>query len=208
LPDPDIRAVFFDFGGVILKTFDGVDHVAIEDRFKLEPKSLRLMVYRDSRYMDFQVGKCTYDEWVTSIRTAMDAQIPDRAADVIKAYFEADHALNPDMVDLVRRLHGRYKLGIISNTVPGMEDRLVERIPDLIQMFDVLVGSGDAGMAKPDHAIFHHAMKLAGVQPQESVFTDDYNKHAEAAREVGMHAFHFTGYAQFVEDLRSIGVAA
>jgi putative hydrolase of the HAD superfamily len=208
LPDPDIGAIFFDFGGVILKTFDGVDHTAIEERFRLEPKSLRLMVYRDSRYMDFQVGNCTYDEWVASIRAAMDAQVPDRAAELLKAYFEAEHALNPDMVGLVRRLHGRYTLGIISNTVPGMEDRLVERIPDIIHMFDIRVGSGDVGMAKPDHAIFHHAMELAGVGPPESVFTDDYHKHAEAAREVGMHAFHFTGYEQFVEDLRSIGVEA
>jgi putative hydrolase of the HAD superfamily len=206
LPDPDIRAIFFDFGGVILKTFDGVDHVAIEERFRLEPKSLRLMVYRDSRYNDFQVGKCTYDEWVASIRSAMDAQVPDRAADLLRAYFEADHALNPDMLGLVRRLHGRFKLGIISNTVPGMEERLVERIPDIIDMFEIRIGSGDVGMAKPDHAIFHHAMKLASVDPPESVFTDDYHKHAEAAREVGMHAFHFTGYEQFVEDLRSIGV--
>jgi putative hydrolase of the HAD superfamily len=208
LPDTDIRAIFFDFGGVILKTFDGVDHTAIEEQFRLEPKSLRLMVYRESRYMDFQVGKCTYDEWVTSIRAAMDAQVPDRAADLLQAYFEADHALNPDMVALVRRLHGRYKLGIISNTVPGMEERLVERIPDIIDMFETRIGSGDVGMAKPDPAIFHHAMKLADVEPPESVFTDDYHKHAEAARGVGMHAFHFTRYEQFVEDLRSIGVEA
>lgn len=206
MPDADIRAIFFDFGGVLLKTFDGVDHAAIEERFGLEPKSLRLMVYQDSRYMDFQVGKCTYEEWVDSIRSAMDAQIPDRSADVLKAYFEADHPLNPDMVRLVRRLHGRYKLGIISNTVPGMEARLMERIPDLLHLFDVRVGSGDAGMAKPDPAIFHYAMQRAGVEPHQSVFTDDYHKHTEAAREVGMHAFHFTGYEQFVQDLRSVGV--
>ncbi len=204
----DIRAIFFDFGGVILKTFDGVDHPGIENRFGLEPKSLRLMVYRDSRYMDFQVGKCTYDEWVASIRTAMDAQIPDRAADVLQAYFDSDHVLNPDMVGLVRRLRGRYTLGIISNTVPGMEDRMQEQIPDLVGLFDVRVGSGDVGMAKPDPAIFNHALELAGVAARESVFTDDYDKHANAAREVGMHAFHFTGYDQFVADLRSVGIEA
>lgn len=207
MPDPDIRAIFFDFGGVLLKTFDGVDHPGIEARFGLEPKSLRLMVYRDSRYMDFQVGKCTYDEWVASIRGALDAQVPDKAADILQAFFESDHPLNPDMVALVRRLHSRYTLGIISNTVPGMEDRMQERIPELIGLFDVRVGSGDVGLAKPDPAIFHHAMAAVGVAPAQSVFTDDYNKHADAARELGMHAFHFTGYDQFVQDLRSVGVA-
>jgi epoxide hydrolase-like predicted phosphatase len=208
MPETNIRAIFFDFGGVILKSFDGVDHPAIEERFGLEPKSLRLMVYRDSRYMEFQVGKCTYDEWVASIRTTMDAQIPDIASDVLKAYFEAEHSLNPDMVGLLRRLHGNYTLGIISNNVPGMEDRMREQIPDLIELFDVRIGSGDVGLAKPDPAIFHYAMEAAGVEPHESVFTDDYHKHADAARSLGMHSFHFTGYEQFVEDLRSIGVQA
>jgi putative hydrolase of the HAD superfamily len=208
LPEPDIRAIFFDFGGVLLKTFDGVDHEAIEQRFGLEPKSLRLMVYRDSRYMDYQVGKCTYDEWMESIRSALDAKIGAKSAAVLQAFFESDHPLNPDMVGLVQRLHGRYTLGIISNTVPGMEERMQERIPDLIGLFDVRVGSGDVGMAKPDPAIFHHAMEGAGVAPAQSVFTDDYNKHADAARALGMHGFHFTGYEQFVRDLRSIGVQA
>jgi putative hydrolase of the HAD superfamily len=208
LPEPDIRAIFFDFGGVILKTFDGVDHPGIEQRFGLEPKSLRLMVYRDSRYSDFQLGKCTYDEWVASVRAAMDAQVPDKAADVLQAFFESDHPLNPDMVALVRRLHGNYTLGIISNTVPGMENRMQERIPDLISLFDVRIGSGDVGLAKPDPAIFQHAMEAAGVVPAQSVFTDDYRKHADAARALGMHAFHFTGYDQFVQDLGSIGVRA
>jgi epoxide hydrolase-like predicted phosphatase len=206
--DDEIKAIFFDFGGVLLKTFDGVDHTGIEERFGLEAKSLRLMVYRDSRYTEFQVGGCTYEEWVTSIRAAMDAQVPDRAADVLQAYLESDHELNPEMVGLVRRLHGTYTLGIISNTIPGMEERLRERIPDLIGLFDVRIGSGDVGMAKPDPAIFHQAAKLAGVAPPQCVFTDDYAKHADAAREVGMQAFHFTGYDQFVQDLQSIGVLA
>ena len=204
--DHDIRAIFFDFGGVILKTFDGVDHPGIEERFGLEPKSLRLMVYRDSRYADFQVGKCTYDEWVASIRASLDAQVPEKAAEILQAYFESEHSLNPDMVALVQRLHGRFTLGIISNTVPGMETRMQEQIPDLIRLFDIRIGSGDVGLAKPDPAIFHHAMEKAKVSPSQSVFTDDYYKHSDAARELGMHAFHFTGYEQFVEDLRSIGV--
>ena len=208
MPEPDIRAIFFDFGGVLLKTFDGVDHEAIEQRFGLGPKSLRLMVYRDSRYMDYQVGRCTYDEWVESIRSALDAKIDAKSAAVLQAFFESDHPLNPDMVGLVRRLHGRYTLGIISNTVPGMEERMQERIPGLIGLFDVRVGSGDVGLAKPDPAIFHHAMEGAGVAPAQSVFTDDYNKHADAARALGMHAFHFTSYEQFVRDLGSIGVQA
>ena len=38
------------------------------------------------------------------------------------------------------------------------------------------------------------------------VFTDDVSAYAAAARDIGMHGFHFTGYQQFAADLRSIGL--
>ena len=199
-----IRAIFFDFGGVLLKTFDGVDHDTIEAEFGLEAKMLRKCVYRDSRYMDFQVGRCTYSEWTDSIRQAL-LRIDERAEAIMTAFMDSPRVFNDDMLELVRRLHGRYTLGIISNTTPGMEERLRERF-ELTDLFDVRVGSGDLGIAKPDAGIFLHATKLAGLPPEESVFTDDRADFAEAARGVGMHGFHFTEYPRFVEDLRSVGV--
>jgi len=204
LTDRDIHAIFFDFGGVILKTFDGVDHDAIEAEFGLEAKMLRKCVYRDSRYMDFQVGKCTYGEWAGSIREAL-LKVDERADAIMNAFMESPRVFNQDILGLVKRLHGRYTLGIISNTTPGMEERLRERF-ELIDLFDVRVGSGDLGIAKPDAGIFLHATKLAGLTPGQSVFTDDRADFAEAARAVGMQGFHFTGYEGFLEDLRSVGV--
>jgi HAD superfamily hydrolase (TIGR01549 family) len=206
--DHNIRAIFFDFGGVILEGFDGVDHDAIEAEFGLEAKALRKWVYRDSRYTDFQIGKVTYGEWTDSIRKAMEAGGEgERADEMLKRFQEAERLVNHDMVGLIKRLHGRYKLGIISNTIPGMMDRL-RRLLDFVDLFDVVVGSGDVGIAKPDEGIFLKAAEEAGVTLKESVFTDDRADFAEAARAVGMHGFHFSDYERFVEDLRSVGVEA
>jgi len=125
----------------------------------------------------------------------------------MEAWQNAEHPLNPDMLALVRALKSRgYLLGIISNTIPGLEDRLREGLPEFIDLFDIRVGSGDIGIAKPDEGIFRHALDGLGVRPQESVFTDDVRKYAEAARALGMHGFHFTGYPRFAQDIRSIGV--
>ncbi len=205
--DHNIRAVFFDFGGVLLQGFDGIDHEAIEAGFGLEAGALRRAVYRESRYMEFQVGKCSYGEWADSIREALRSVAGEQADAVMNAFLQAPRAFNQDMLSLVKRLHGQYTLGIISNTIPGMEARLRERF-ELVDLFDVRVGSGDLGIAKPDAGIFLHATKEAGVAPEQSVFTDDRAEFAEAARGLGMHGFHFTAYERFVEDLRSLGVKA
>jgi putative hydrolase of the HAD superfamily len=203
-----IKAIFFDFGGVILEGFDGVNHAGIEAEFVLEPNSLRRWVYRESRWSDYQVGKCTLDEWHDSIRAAMAAGgVGERTEPLLKRFVEAERLVNPEMVGMIKRLHGQYTLGIISNTVPGMVERL-RRLLDFVDLFDIIVGSGDLGIAKPDPGIYLHAVELAGVAPEQSVFADDHAELAEAARAIGMHGFHFRGYEGFVEDLRSVGVEA
>jgi putative hydrolase of the HAD superfamily len=204
----EVRALFFDFGGVLLQHMDGIDHEAIESRLGLAEKTLFNCLYRDSRYFELHVGGCTHDEWVDSVRVAAEKHAGEKAEDLMQAWQEADHPLNPDMLDLVRALKSRgYLLGIISNTIPGLEERLREGLPEFIDIFDIRVGSGDIGIAKPDEGIFRHALDGLGVGAEESVFTDDVRKYAEAARTLGMHGFHFTGYRQLAEDIQSIGVS-
>ncbi|MEO8457066.1 MAG: HAD family phosphatase [Chloroflexota bacterium] len=205
-----ISAIFFDFGGVLLQHADGVDHKAIEERFALEPRTLMRCLYRDSRYFDFQVGKCTHEEWQASIRVAANNALgEERAREVLEAYEQAERPLNPQMLSLIERLRGAgYKTGIISNTIPGLEARLKQNAAHIIPLFDVRIGSGDLGIAKPDAAIFEHALRELDVAAEASVFTDDVKAYAEAASSVGMHGLHFTGYDQFAADLRSIGVDA
>jgi putative hydrolase of the HAD superfamily len=142
------------------------------------------------------------------VRAAAVAKLgEDRAREALAAYEAAPRPLNPLMIALIEQLRAKgYRTGMISNTVPGLEDRLREKEPHLIPLFDVRIGSGDLGVAKPDAAIFEHAMQALDVAPEASVFTDDARPYAEAARALGMHGFHFTGYEQFVADLRSVGV--
>jgi len=205
-----VKAVFFDFGGVLLTHMDGIDHKAVEAQLGLPERTLFDCLYRESHYRDLQVGACTHDEWLDSIRTAAAKRMAAAMVEVfMDAWQNAERLLNEDMIALVGRLRtAGYTTGIISNTIPGMEARLRAELPHLIPMFDVRVGSGDVKVAKPDPGIFRHALEQAGVEPEASVFTDDVPTYAQAARDIGMHGFHFTGYDRFAEDLRSIGVDA
>ena len=203
----DVKALFFDFGGVLLQHMDGIDHKAIESRLGLPEKTLFNCLYRDSRYLELHVGGCTHDEWVDSVRAAAFKHAGDKAEALMHAWENAEHPLNQEMMALVRGLKIRgYILGIISNTIPGLDERLRENLPEFIEIFDIRVGSGDLGIAKPDERIFRHALDRAGVAPEDSVFTDDVRKYTDAARNLGMHGFHFTGYPQFTQDIRSVGV--
>ena len=77
----------------------------------------------------------------------------------------------PQSRGLLQRLAACYKLGVIANQPAGTAGRLEGF--GLASYFDVCVSSGDAGVSKPDAAIFHLALEQAGCVPTEAVMIGD-----------------------------------
>lgn len=205
--DDSIRAVLFDFGGVLLQHGDGIDHRAIEGRFGLAPGTVMRCLYQESRYADAYVGRCTRQEWLDSVREAITRAAGEQAPALLKAIEEAEHPLNQDVISLVRSLRPRYRTAVVSNTTDGLEPRLRHEF-GIADLFDLLVGSGDLGIAKPEAAIYLHAAEKLGVPPPACVFIDDVQRHVDGALAVGMKGFRFVSMPQLLADLRSLGVRA
>ncbi|KAM3912007.1 haloacid dehalogenase-like hydrolase domain-containing protein 3 [Leptodactylus fuscus] len=80
------------------------------------------------------------------------------------------------------------KMAVISNFDRRLEDILQQ--VDLDRHFEFVLTSESAGVAKPDLAIFHKALKLGGVLPQYAAHIgDDFVNDYMAAREAGMVSF-------------------
>ena len=101
------------------------------------------------------------------------------------------------MIELIRDLHDRYSLSILSNA----SDRL-ERTLDDIQIahfFDVVVNSYRIGLAKPDEKAFLEALAQLQVEPEEVYFIDDQERNTSAAAALGITSHIFEG----IESLRA-----
>ena len=95
----------------------------------------------------------------------------------------------PGVVDVVRRLHERYKLGVIANQHEGTVRRLAER--GLGDYFDLVIGSAEAGVRKPDPAIFRLALDKAGVRADEAAMVGDrIDNDVRPAKALGMKTVH------------------
>ncbi|MBI1886547.1 MAG: HAD family phosphatase [Chloroflexi bacterium] len=205
--DQSIQAVLFDFGGVLLQHFDGIDHTAIEERFGLRPGTLRRCREQDSRYAESRLGCCTHEEWLESVRIALRQAVGRFGDAVFQAFMEADRPLNQDVIRLVDRLRPCYRTGVISNATTGLEKRFGDEF-GIAHLFDVVVGSGDIGVTKPEREIYLHTADRLGLPPQVCVFVDDVQRHVDGAIAVGMKGFRFVSYPQLLADLRSLGVRA
>jgi putative hydrolase of the HAD superfamily len=217
-----IRAVIFDFGGVIVPGSPQADaadspYAAIERDHGLEPGFLWRAVYLENPdWMRLRVGEGCEDDWQAGACQVVAAVTGgERAAGIVEAVFAlrpqgrglpgTGLAFNEGMIELLRRLRGRYRVGLLSNAAPGLEDDLREHY-GIYDLFDDVINSATVRMAKPDARIFALAAERHGIGTAECFFTDDLPHNVEAARAAGMTAHQFAGYAGLAAALRDAGI--
>jgi len=110
---------------------------------------------------------------------------------------------NRELLDFIKsELKPKYKIGIISNVLAGFIHLILSK--NDIRLFDDVVLSYKAGVAKPDPAIYRLALDNLGVKAEQAVFIDDQEKFCEAAEAVGMQAIYYEDFAQMKKDLQKI----
>ncbi len=95
--------------------------------------------------------------------------------------------VRPDTREVLTRLKGRYRIGLISNS-DGSVRRLFESLR-LDDCFDSITDSHLCGFEKPDPRIFECAVKSLGVTAQQSLYVGDiYSVDFVGAQRSGMAA--------------------
>ena len=107
-------------------------------------------------------------------------------------------------MNILKLLVKCYRLAIVSNHPPGLKQWLKEW--EIDRLFEVVVCSGDEGVAKPDPAPFILTLDRMGVTAAEAVFIDDTEEHVAAARSLGLHGMHFTTAEKLRFDLENLGL--
>lgn len=87
--------------------------------------------------------------------------------------------------EVLAKLHGRYRLGVVSNFYGNLE--AVCRETGIAAHLDVAVDSAVVGAEKPDPRIFEAALGAVGVGAREAVFVgDSLPRDMAGARALGM----------------------
>ena len=184
-----IKAVIFDFGRVITAQKPMSLFRRYEEELGLAPGTLNRAMYGSESWQRVLVGRMSLEDHWQEIGPRLGLHTQAEIMDFRQKYF-ADEEINEGVLALIRRLRGQYRLAVLSNAPP----RLTKWLADwqILDLFDVVVCSGDEGVAKPEPAIFERTLDRLDVGPQESIFIDDFPGHVEAARALGIHAIRFT----------------
>lgn len=201
---PDIKAVIFDFGGVV---FDwSADYL------------YRELISDEAERRWFLGHVCTPD-WnlqqdggrlIAEAEAELIARHPDHA-ELIRAFYgqwpKTLRGTLDDGVALVEELHaaGIPLYGLTNwsaETFPYVESRYA-----FLKRFRHIVVSGRIKMTKPDPRIYAHLLEHVRQPAEACVFIDDAPHNAEGARAVGIHAIQHRNGAETAAALRAMGVA-
>lgn len=196
-----IEAVIFDWGGVL------IDNPA-QELGQYCAQALRAdvqdYVRAHSRHGDaFQKGQIPEATFWQRVCAELDRPVP-QIASLWGEALRAVHAPREAVFQLVRRLRNAgIKVAILSNTeAPAIE---LSREPRY-RVFDVVVLSCAAGIAKPAPEIYRTAAAELQTAPQRCAFIDDRQDFVDGAAAVGMKAILYRSLEQVEGKLEDLGL--
>nr|HID13048.1 HAD family phosphatase [Anaerolineae bacterium] len=202
-PLPDVRAVIFDWGGVMERLPDEAHIAEWEQRLALDPGTLPEVLW-GKVWRQLEVGAITNDDFMQHIADRLGLPDAEAALHFVREFYTGDR-FNPEVVAAARALRDRYKVGLLTNAFPGQDGMIRERFGlDVYAEFDVYVNSAYVGLRKPDPAIFHLTLEQLGVVPQQAIFLDDGLRNVDSARELGIHAIQFVDPSTSLAELEAL----
>lgn len=89
-----------------------------------------------------------------------------------------------DTLRVVKALSQTYKLGIISDTWPSINNQL--KAIGVYDYFSTFTYSCDLGVFKPNEKMYLDALQKCGCAPEDAVFVDDLVRNLEGAEKLGI----------------------
>ena len=193
-----IRAVIFDFGGVLVRMVDDRPRIRLAEQLGVPLSRLDDLVFFSDSAQKASKGEFSVGMHWEAVRKALGIR-PEDMAGFLEQYWSADD-VNWQLLDYIRELHPRYKVGLLSNAWDDLRQTMHTRW-DIDGLFDEMVISAEVKLVKPDPRVFHLALVRLGVKADEAVFIDDVEDNVIAARKEGLIAIQFQDTGKTLDEL-------
>ncbi len=186
----NIKAIIFDFGGVILN----IDFSKTSRAFReLGVKGFDDMYSQKNAnplFQQLEVGKLNEEEFYDAFRKATNVKTTNQEirfawnALLLNYRNEALHTL--------KTIKDKYRLYLLSNTniihQHAFNKIFTEEIGDgsLNDSFDKIYYSHEMSYRKPDKEAYEYVLKENNLSPSETLFIDDSIQNIDGARAVGL----------------------
>ena len=207
-----IRAVFWDFGGVI--TTSPFDSFNIYEESQNLPKDLIRTI--NSTNPD-------NNAWAKLERSEIDQEEFDSLFEVESQQFDYSvpgkqvlallkGQIRPEMVKALREIKDKLIQGCLTNNIQSTEGQELETDnaaisgthQEIMGLFDFVFESSKENVRKPDPKFYQLACKRGKVNPNEVIFLDDLGINLKPAKALGMKTIKVVRAEDALQDLQDL----
>ena len=207
-----IRAVFWDFGGVI--TTSPFDSFNIYEESKNLPKDLIRTI--NSTNPD-------NNAWAKLERSEIDQEEFDSLFEVESRQFGhpvpgkqvlalLKGQIRPEMVKALREIKDKLIQGCLTNNIQSTEGQELETDnaaisgthQEIMGLFDFVFESSKENVRKPDPKFYQLACRRGKVNPNEVIFLDDLGINLKPAKALGMKTIKVVKAEDALQDLQDL----
>jgi len=187
-----IKAVFWDFGGVITSSpFESFNRFEVQNHLPENfLRSVNSTNPDNNAWAKLEKSEVNIEEFndlfLDESRT-LGHPVPGRE---VIALLKGE--VRPEMINALKSINNRLIQGCLTNNVLAMDKEFEGNVSasgkhdDIMKLFDFVIESSKVNVRKPDPKFYLLACKRANIEPSEAIFLDDLGINLKPAKELGM----------------------
>jgi putative hydrolase of the HAD superfamily len=197
-----IKAVLFDFGGVIAEEGFREGLMAVAKKKNLDEQSFfrtaEDIIYKTGYVIGKAKEKVFWD--ALSKETGVKDDYRRLRLEILRRF-----VLRTGMLSLAGKIRDDGMVVAILSDQTNWLDEINSKKP-FYNRFDYVFNSYVLGKSKRDSSVFRDVAKIIGIKPHLILFVDDNIHHIKRASEAGLRTIHFTGIEDFKNQLEAAGI--
>ena len=193
-----IRAVIFDFGGVLAEEGFREGIKAIGKKKGLDPDDFYNISSELVYVTGYITGGCDEHSYWNAVRekTGVKGEDQEFREEILKRF-----KLRPEMTAVVEKIKSSGFIVAILSDQTNWLDELDQRTP-FHHHFDYVFNSFHLKKTKRDPSIFRDICTSLAVRPEEALFVDDNFENIERAMSQGLRTIHFKSMSEFQIEIK------
>lgn len=180
-----IRFVYFDMNGCLVRASSSA-FTRLAEESGAAPDTVETV------YWQYNDAVCRGDKTIDELNTALAERL-GIMVDWYQYYLDAQEAM-PGMSELVSWVAENYRVGLLTNTMPGLVQTMQARGLLPAVNFEIIIDSSEVRAIKPEEKIYQIAAERTGLSPQDILLIDDDRPNLVAAGRFGWHTMKFQSH--------------
>ena len=207
-----IKAVFWDFGGVITSSpFEAFNKFEIDNNLPADfLRQVNSTNPNDNAWAKLERSEVNLEEFdLLFEEESINLGHAVKGKEVI-ALLQGQ--IRPDMVKALQKIRGNFIQACLTNNIRSLKEEAFEegnvsvsgKHDVIMDLFDFVIESSKVNLRKPDPAFYKMACEKASIEPSEAVFLDDLGINLKPAKNLGMKTIKVINSTDALQELQKL----